>query len=138
MTHAITWFEIPTGDFDRAVDFYTAVLDREVEVYSPDEGDEQYGRAGMFTTEEGEVGGMLIETDEFSTETGETLQYRPTADGGVVVYLTVDGDLDAALERVQASGGEVHVPTQSMEEMEGRWAIIADSEGNRVGLMSSE
>ncbi|MFC6725400.1 VOC family protein [Halobium palmae] len=142
MTHAISWFEIPTTEFDRAVDFYATVLDSEISEYSPEDGDdydhETYGRAATFPVEEGEVGGMLVEIDEFTSDSGETIHYAPASESGIVVYLSVDGDLDDALARVESAGGEVVVPTQSLEEMEGHWAMIVDSEGNRVGLMSTE
>ncbi|WP_227355734.1 VOC family protein [Haladaptatus salinisoli] len=138
MTHTITWFELPSTDFDRAVDFYTTVLGREMEVYEPDEDDAENGKAGMFQTNDGEVGGMIVELDEFTAENGATIPYAPTADSGVVVYFSVDGDLADALSRVESSGGEILIPKEEIPEMGGHYAVITDTEGNRVGLMSDE
>lgn len=137
MTHAINWFEIPSVDFDRAVDFYSTVLEREIDVYDDDTDETSNGRAGMFHTEDGDVGGMIVEMDEFTAESGATIPYTPTADSGVVVYLPVDGDLDETLSRVDAADGEVLIPKEGIPEMEGHYAIITDSEGNRIGLMSA-
>ncbi|ELZ02676.1 VOC family protein [Natrialba asiatica] len=139
MTHVLSWFEIPSTDFDRAVEFYSTVLDRDIDLYSPEEDDAEApsGRAGMFDSDEGDVGGMIIETDEFTTDNGATITYTPT-DTGLVVYLTVNGDLDDAIDRVESGGGDVLIPKEPIPEMSGHYAVITDSEGNRVGLISDE
>ncbi|GAB7019487.1 VOC family protein [Halostagnicola bangensis] len=136
MTHALNWFELPSTDFDRAVDFYSIVLERDIEVHSP-EDDDPAGRAGMFDTEDGEVGGMIVEADEYTTESGDTIGYHPM-DDGLVIYLTVDGDLDDVVARVESNGGETLIPKESIPEMGGHYAVITDSEGNRVGLVSED
>lgn len=136
MTHAINWFEIPSGDFDRAVDFYTAVLERDIDLYEDDTSTN--GTAGMFHTEDGEIGGMIVGTEEYTAESGATIPYKPTADSGVIVYLPVDGDLDDALDRVESNGGEVLVPKEAIPDMANHYAIVTDSEGNRIGLVSEE
>lgn len=138
MTHAISWFELPSTDFDRAVEFYSSVLDDEIDVYTPEEEEAHNGRAGMFQADEGEVGGMIVETDEFTSESGATVPYTPTADSGPVVYLGVDGDLNDALSRVESGGGEVLIPKEEIPEMGGHYAVVTDTEGNRVGLISEE
>ncbi|SFS42098.1 VOC family protein [Halostagnicola kamekurae] len=135
MAHVINWFEIPSTDFDRAVDFYATVLDREIDVHSPD--DEPGERAGMFHVEDGEVGGMIVESGEYTGESGESIAYEPN-DSGPLVYLTVEDDLDDVLDRVDSSGGETVLPKESIPEMQSHFAVITDSEGNRVGLTSTE
>ncbi|MFC4438402.1 MULTISPECIES: VOC family protein [Natrialbaceae] len=137
MTHAFTWVELPSTDFDRAVDFYSEITGRDIDVYDPEEEDSQNGRAGMFHTEDGDVGGMILENEEFTAESGATIPYTPTVDSGPVVYLTVDGDLDTALSHVESSGGEVLIPKENIPEMDSYYAVVADTEGNRVGLTSS-
>ncbi|WP_158059110.1 VOC family protein [Halorussus halophilus] len=138
MTHAFNWVEIPSTDFDRAVEFYSTVLDREVAVYEPETDKLDNQRAGMFDTDEGETGGMIVETDEFTTESGATVPYVPTADSGLVVYLTVGGDFDDALSRVESAGGEILVPKEPIPDSDAHYAIVTDTEGNRIGLMSAE
>lgn len=138
MTHAFSWVEIPSTDFDRAVEFYSTVLDREVEVYEPESEKLDNGRAGMFDTDEQEVGGMIVEIEEFTTEGGATIPYEPASDSGLMVYLTVDGELDDALARAESAGGEVLIPKEPIPDMDTHYAIITDSEGNRVGLMTME
>lgn len=138
MTHAISWFEIPSVDFDRAVEFYRTVLDRELDLYTPESEEHQQGRAAMFHTEEGEVGGMIVEMAEYTTDGGATVSYAPSADSGAMVYLTVEGDIDDALSRAESAGGTVLVPKEPVPEMGGHYAILTDTEGNRIGLVSSE
>lgn len=138
MTHAISWFEIPSIDFDRAVGFYSTVLNREIDVHDPEPDESQNGKAGMFNTDDGEVGGMIVETDEYTTDSGASISYTPTTDSGPVVYLSIDGEMDGALSRVEQTGGEILVPKEAIPEMGGCYAIVTDTEGNRVGLMSVE
>ncbi len=115
---AITWFEIPTTDFDRARRFYEAILDTTLAEHPFDKA-----RIAVFPHEGAGVGGCL---DESSAS-------RPSADG-TVVYLDVDGRLDATLARVEGAGGRVLVPKTALPPGMGSIAHIADSEGNRVGL----
>lgn len=138
MAHAITWVEIPSTDFDRAVDFYSEIMGRDIDLYDPEKEDADNGSTGMFQTEDGEVGGMIVEADEYTTESGATIPYIPTADSGPVVYLAVDGEMDNALSKVESSGGEVLIPKEDIPEMEGYYAIVKDTEGNRVGLTSEK
>lgn len=130
MTHAISWFEIPVTDYDRAVAFYSTVLDREIDEWE----EETDGRYGMIRTDDGEVGGALAQMDEYTFDDGTTVSYAPSDDSGVFVYLSVS-DVDMALAAVEPAGGTVVVETQPLDEG-GEYAIIEDTEGNRVGLMT--
>lgn len=136
MTHAFSWVEIPSTEFDRAVEFYSSVLEREIEIHEPDPDDPAFeGRVGMFHTDDGEVGGMIVERDEYTTDSGASISYTPAAHNGILVYLSVDANLDASLSRVATAGGEVLVPKEPTDGG-GHYAVITDTEGNRVGLMS--
>lgn len=138
MGHAISWFEIPVIDYDRAVEFYATVLDREIDEYEggDEEESETEERYGLFRTEEGEIGGALAQMDEFAPDDGgATISYVPAADSGTVVYLTVDGDLNDALSRVEPAGGEVLIGKEETGEG-GYYAFVTDTEGNRIGLTS--
>jgi uncharacterized protein len=115
----LTWFEIPTTDFDRARRFYEAILETPLnEVpFGP-------ARIAMFPYEDPGVGGCLDEGSES----------RPS-DAGVVVYLSAHGRLDRTLELVESSGGRVLTPKTEIPSV-GFVAHIGDSEGNRIGLHS--
>ncbi len=115
---AISWFEIPTADFERARAFYSRIL--EIELPEQPFG---HARIAVFPYERPGVGGCL---DEGS-------QSAPSA-GGTVVYLDVNGRLDRTLELVPAAGGRILAPKEALPPGMGFVAHILDSEGNRVGL----
>ena len=76
--------------------------------------------------QQGETGGAISE--------GEGLAPSAT---GTLVYLNAQPDLQAVLDRVEAAGGKIVRPkTKVQMEDGGYYAVIADSEGNKVGLHS--
>ena len=118
-TSAISWFEIPTNDFDRARRFYETILEKTLR-------EEPFGKArvALFPYEQPGVGGCL---DEGSPS-------KPSSTGTVVFIAVADGQLDATLARVATAGGSIAVPKTALPPGMGSYAHIIDSEGNRVGL----
>ena len=114
---ALTWFEIPTSDFDRARGFYETILETTLEQH-PFDG----ARIALFPFDGG-VGGCLDEGSES----------HPSDGGGVVIFLDVDGRLDRTLELVPAAGGRIVSAKTTLPNI-GDVAQIVDSEGNRIGL----
>lgn len=114
------WFEIPTRDLDRAQRFYETVLNVSLTR-------QHLGNGVLAVFPYGgkpHSSGALIRMDEC----------LPSAQGSVV-YLSL-ADLIPALERAQASGGNVIVPRTALPEGMGYFAQFIDCEGNRVGLWS--
>jgi hypothetical protein len=118
MKTAVTWFEIPVANFDRAVSFYERVLDTKLKFQ-----DIQGFRMAVFSYEDPGVGGSLT----------SGAGYEPGA-GGAIVYLPVAGMMDAVLQRAQKQGGKVIMPKTKLNDQVGYIAQIVDCEGNRVGL----
>ena len=118
--HAITWFELPSVDFKRAVDFYDAILDTrlKVEKFGPDTTD-----MAVFPASVDGTAGCVIHDP----------RYRPLADG-VVVYLNCAPSIDHVLDRVEKAGGTVLTTKTALPPGMGFYAHIGDTEGNRVGL----
>lgn len=118
--HAISWFELPSADFSRAVGFYNHILNTKlkVEKFGPDATD-----LAVFPASEQGTAGCVI----------HDAQYKPNAEGAVV-YLNCQSDLDAVLRRVPAAGGKVVLGKTALPPGMGFFAHIADTEGNRVGL----
>ena len=116
---AISWFEIPTNDFDRARRFYETVLETTL-IEHP------FGaaRIAVFPYTEPGIGGCL---DEGSAS-------KPSSTGTIVFMVVPDGQLDATLARVAVAGGSIAVPKTALPPGMGAYAHIIDSEGNRVGL----
>jgi predicted enzyme related to lactoylglutathione lyase len=113
---AISWFEIPAADLERARRFYEAILEAPLKALCF-EGED----IAVFPCQEGGVAGCLLETAHPSPH-------------GTQVYLNVNGRLDRTLELVAANGGRVEEPKRELPNGIGWVARIADSEGNRVGL----
>jgi predicted enzyme related to lactoylglutathione lyase len=117
--NAITWFEVPTHDIDRAVSFYESLLDRKLVNFPGDEP------CFMFPHGEDAVSGALIHRPH----------QKPVADG-TMVFLNVDGELDAVLSRAHATEGTVLLPKTMIPGGYGYYACVMDSEGNHIGLHS--
>jgi predicted enzyme related to lactoylglutathione lyase len=116
----VVWFDIPCVDLDRAISFYSAVLDCEVE---------KQGGGGFFMgiLPHGgpAIGGCLAVLND--TSPSET---------GVLIYLNCEGRLEDAVAKVEPNGGRVQRPVHVIGP-HGSRAIIIDSEGNRVALHSN-
>lgn len=119
MSNAINWFEIPAADFSRAVKFYSAVLNEELQQMKMGDND-----LAFFPTKDKGVGGCIA----------YGAGHKPTAEGSLV-YLNGGENLDIPLARVEAAGGKVIAPKTSIGE-NGFIAMFLDSEGNRVAFHS--
>lgn len=119
MKNAISWFEIPSTQLDRAQAFYETVLACKMrrEPMGPSEG-------AVFPYEGEGVGGSVM--------AGPTAPV-PSANG-TLIYLDASPSLDAVLARVTAAGGQIAMPRQALPPGMGFMAHITDLDGNRVGL----
>ena len=123
MPSAITWFQIPASDFARAKTFYESICGYSLQ----DMGGPPNMTMWAFPADvrNGEVGGALI--------AGEGATPGP---GGTVVFLNADPDLQVVLDRVEGAGGKILVLKTDTGMHAGFFAMIADTEGNTVGLHS--
>lgn len=121
MKNAITWFEIPTTQLDKAQTFYEFVLGRTMRR-------ETMGPSDLaifaYDTDAGGVGGALM---------AGAAAPAPSA-SGTRVYLDASPSLDAALERTVAAGGQIALTRQALPPGMGFFAYITDLDGNQVGL----
>jgi predicted enzyme related to lactoylglutathione lyase len=109
------WFELPADDFERAIHFYESILSTTLKR-------EQFGpeTLAIFPYERPGISGAIVP--------------RPgQSGGGPIVYLNADGRLDATIAAVAANGGAVLVEKTEIGPT-GAFALIRDTEGNRVGL----
>lgn len=120
MAHSVTWFDIPVLDLDRAIRFYSAVLGGTI-------AREAHGGTA--------IGVLPHRDDEVSGCLHPAKTNRPS-EHGPLLYLNVDGRLDAAIAAVTAHGGKVLHAKHAIGKY-GTRAIILDSEGNRLALHSS-
>ncbi|HEX6913904.1 MAG TPA: VOC family protein [Chitinophagaceae bacterium] len=123
LKHAISWFEIPATDLDRATRFYEQIFDIRMHHL-----DMQQIRMRLFPVEGSSfVGGAVVHSNGF---------HNPSSTDGPLIYLNGDPDLQQVLNRVEAAGGKISVPKTEISPEYGYMAIIIDTEGNRIGLHS--
>ena len=121
----LCWTDIPVTNLDRAIKFYSAVLGKEVKRLS--EGGMEYG---LLSHEEQSASGCLcLRSDSGGVDN------RPSANGPLI-YLSVEGRLDEAVEIARQNGGKILRARQQIGE-HGFRAVVIDSEGNRIALHTS-
>ena len=121
----LCWTDIPVTNLGRAIKFYSAILGKQVRKLS--EGEMDYG---LLPHEEQNASGCLcIRADSGGVDN------RPSANGPLI-YLSVEGRLDKAVEAARANGGKVLRARQQIGE-HGFRAVVIDSEGNRIALHST-
>lgn len=122
--NALSWFEIPVHDFDRARKFYSTIFN-----YEMPEEQLGYKRKGFFPFDRkhGGIGGAIVQGAE----------YLPSQ-RGTLVYLHAGDDLTDILDRVEAAGGKIELDKRPVSELHdfGYFAIFYDPDGNRVALHS--
>jgi hypothetical protein len=124
MTSAITWFQIPALDIARAKAFYETICGYPLEKMEVPPPMKMLAFPGDWRA--GAVGGALI--------AGEGAVPSAT---GTAVFLNANPDLQAVLDRVEGAGGSILMPKTAIGmDDAGYFAMIADTEGNTVGLHS--
>ncbi len=121
MNNLISIVEISTTDFSRAVKFYQTILGVTIEIMEMDGN-----QMGVLPNEEGTVNVVLVKGKD----------YKPTTDGAVL-YLNAGNDLQPMLDKVEQNGGQVILPKTEISPEMGFFALFIDTEGNKLGLHSS-
>jgi predicted enzyme related to lactoylglutathione lyase len=133
MSHAISWFEIPVLDFDRAKKFYETIFATSFQTM---QAGQTGPRLALFPVDLSQrVGGALACGRGYqpAREIAGTGAVRE----GVKVYLSAGPDLGLVLARVEAAGGRVAVPKTQISPEFGFMGAFVDTEGNWVGLHSA-
>jgi hypothetical protein len=124
MDNAISWFEIPATDIDRAQKFYESIF-----LIKMNPLDLPNIKMRMFPLNDPMkgVGGTLVDTGGF---------HKPSATDGPLIYLNGNPDVQIVLSRVEAAGGKITVPKTEISPEYGYMAVFLDTEGNRIALHS--
>lgn len=122
MDNAISWFEIPATDIDRAQKFYETIFQIQMQPM-----DFQGVKMRMFPIDDPMkgIGGTIIDTGGF---------HKPSATDGPLIYLNGNPDLQIILDRVVEAGGQILVPKKVISDEYGDMGIFIDTEGNRIAL----
>jgi len=122
--NAISWFEIPATDLNRATKFYEGIFNVTLTPLDlPNIKMRMFPLENMKT----DVGGAVVDSGGF---------HKPSATDGPLIYLNGNPDVQLVLDRVEAAGGKIMVPKTMISPEYGSMAVIIDSEGNRIGLHS--
>lgn len=124
---ALTWFEIPVTDLDRAVQFYSTVFNMDIPI--KDKRESHGSIVGVLIDRDGMVGTLTYNRQSASI---------PSQTEGVVIYLNVGEEgMDVVLNRVVEAGGQILLPKVPVQKGEkpGSAAWILDCEGNKIGLV---
>jgi len=122
--NAISWFEIPAIDLNRAQKFYETIFN--IQMVPLDTPNFQMR---MFPIEDmvNGIGGAISKAEGF---------YQPSATDGTLVYLNANPDIQNVLDKIEAAGGKIIVPKTQISPEYGYMAVFIDTEGNRVALHS--
>ncbi len=116
MANTIVWFDLPVLDLQRAIDFYSNVLQTKVT--------EEYPGVAVFAHGGDDVAGCLFFSDT----------HKPARDGAML-YFNVNGRLDDAVAVARQHGGMIEQPPHAIGP-HGFRSVLIDSEGNRIVLHS--
>jgi uncharacterized protein len=124
MKSAISWFEIPATDLNRATKFYETIFG-----ISLIPMDLPNIKMRMFPVEDQmrDTGGAVVDSGGF---------HKPSETDGPLIYLNGNPDVQKVLDKVEKAGGKITVPKTEISPEYGFMAVIIDTEGNRIGLHS--
>ena len=124
MQHAISWFEIPSSNLNRAQQFYEAIFS--ISLLPMDMEGIQMRMFPIDDPATG-IGGAVVYAEGF---------HIPSTKEGVLIYLNGNPDVQKVLDKVEAAGGKILLPKTQITPEYGYMGIFLDTEGNRIGLHS--
>ena len=119
LKHYVNWFEIPAYNFQRAVSFFNQIYNIEMDTT------EVNGYAMAFFPAKGGIGGAVVAGEGCIPNTS-----------GPLIYLNGGRDLNTILAKVEPAGGRIIMDKTLINEHVGYFAILMDTEGNRLALHS--
>ncbi|MGC4100654.1 VOC family protein [Ferruginibacter sp.] len=124
MNNAISWFEIPTTDINRAQKFYETIFGISmIPMEMPNIKMRMFPLDDMMNG----IGGALVDSGGF---------HKPSMTDGPLIYLNANPDVQIVLDKVEAAGGKIMVPKTEISPEYGNMAVFIDTEGNRMALHS--
>jgi len=124
MKSAISWFEIPATDINRAQKFYETIF--EIKMEAIDLGTTKMRMFPLDDPMDG-VGGTIIDSGGF---------HKPSLTDGPLIYLNGNPDVQLFLDRVVKAGGKILAPKTEISPEYGFMGVFEDTEGNRIALHS--
>jgi len=122
-TNSLNWFEIPANDIKRSQEFYETILGVQMEINNMGDSIMAFF---PWTPGSGKATGAVVQSSN----------HKPSMEG-TIVYLNANPNMEGVLDKVEKAGGKVLVPKTNIGE-HGHIAFIMDTEGNNIGIHSSE
>lgn len=122
MNNAISWFEIPTTDINRAQQFYETVFS--ITMITMDMPNIKMRMFPLDDPMKG-IGGSLVDSGGY---------HKPSATEGPLIYLNGNPDVQVLLDKVEAAGGKIVLSKTEISPEYGDMGVFLDTEGNRVAL----
>lgn len=122
MNNAISWFEIPTMDINRAQQFYETVFS--ITMITMDMPNIKMRMFPLDDPMKG-IGGSLVDSGGY---------HKPSATEGPLIYLNGNPDVQVLLNKVEAAGGKIVLSKTQISPEYGDMGVFLDTEGNRVAL----
>ena len=123
MGKLISWFEIPSTDFERACAFYNKIFNIKLEINREFNGVPM----AMWPLKNGQNAGAIIKQKDMI----------PGA-SGTKIYLNANPDLNNVLLKVEDAGGKIIIEKTPIGNEHGYFALFFDTEGNVLGLYSDK
>jgi len=117
----LAWFEIPALNLERAISFYSAVLNISFETINTS------SHSMAFFPKDSGVGGAIVFGDGCVPSSA-----------GSLLYLNAGSNLEQTLKRVLEVGGQVVMDKTLLGDDVGHFSLILDTEGNRIALFTRD
>jgi len=131
----LCWFEIPAGNLERAIRFYSTVFSAKFERKFL--LDKEYA---VFDKGKQLIGGVIVEKENYSPGTGTILFFYVTDINKVLktaVELNGKIVINKTFLKQKNSYGEIVIPQNLIDGKMGYYAEMVDTEGNHIGLYSN-
>ena len=128
-TNALTWFEIPVENMQRARKFYETILDIKMETMGKDTPEEQTiffpRKPDTIMALSGILSGALV----------KSARIKPGQDGPLI-YLNANPSIQTVIDKIEPAGGKLIAPKIKIPA--GLIAVFLDTEGNKMALHAAE
>jgi predicted enzyme related to lactoylglutathione lyase len=128
-SNALTWFEIPVKNLERARAFYETILDIKMETMeegNPEEKTVFFPRKPKtIMAKSGIVSGSLVKAKRL----------KPSANGPLI-YLNAYPSIRKVIDRIEAAGGKLVMDKTKIPA--GMIAVFTDTEGNKLALHAAK
>jgi predicted enzyme related to lactoylglutathione lyase len=128
-SNALTWFEIPAANLERARTFYETILNIKMETMEGGDPEEKTvffpRKPKTIMAKSGILSGALV----------KARRLKPSANGPLI-YLNAYPSIQKVIDRIEKAGGKMVM--DKTEIPAGMIAVFMDTEGNKVAIHAAK